>query len=1136
MIKHKHNILLSLAALLFGVVALGGCTNDFGAEKVEPKTNGILLNFGTPDGGKIDVQTRAYNLDYVDEHRVLNMYVYIFDSSGDKVYSRYFDNSNKEATAEAVRTATTDCWYVNNSDDSGVKTSGVINIHTTVDEYDTYQIYAITNLDADMVDISSDRLSQVQTEDELLAVQGRIRDAQQTLSRNAALQMSGAIRGVYIKEIGGAVKITTDAAGNNTAILKLYHMDAKVHVTLIQGVDVKELTNAEIKVVNVPRSGYVFRYEDRQLKDAGDNPLTITASSSGYDAGQSADDFFDYGFVSFDEEQIVSTDIGGGATENRSHYEAYFYMLENRRTPTAEIASGAGAFFERDRQAKHVGGLADGHNVVNADGTRDFMYANDLSTYMVIKATIAMNLEDDAVGKELGGDVEYIIHLGDFANDVNDYNTNRNTSYHYTVTVNGAHNIRVEVEMRDEATVDGKQPGENQPSAMGSVVVAKEEIAVCDCHYVNKTLTFHARNVEPQLTWCVSTPFGEGQPVVDEDFNEILIPPGLDYEWVHFRLNKMSDDDIYYEQIRQPYTIQRFNPAADPEDENSAYYGLMNVSQLVKFVKDQKKLYLEGLDPSDPENLISTLSAFDKDPAGPKICVTVFVDEFYYDYDPTGMYSEETLPVDFWKQFVNAPKDRYMYILSDSNLSRDQESTATGSVITIQQHPIQTIYDTTLSAEDLPTAWGIEREDEYEKFGWSYNGVTSESQYNYKRPYTTNDRNSGNTDQDNGRLNSIKEWDLYDTNSAINSKSWSEYVDFEVENDLPELVDSKHVLRYSCLTRNRDNDGDGLIDQDEIRWYMASIRQLIGMVVGQGLLKFDSRLYNRNNLEQSSSYHYDWRQHTISSTATGDNSNNPIVVWGEEATSTGDLGGSWNYSGDTNATSGGDPDNRVTSWTIRCVRNLGTKNETKQTGFDLTEMPASYVKEENNDAFAEDGAQRSITCVYLDDRALRAQSSIELPFTDERREVNRLSKKFYLAESVGSLPTGYDYDTGYSTGDANLDTFPFIKLNSYITSMGGSYVEEGGAVKVNICPKGYRLPNQIELLMMMYYHKDKIEDYKYTPCRTYWSFGVMGSQKVPTASGWTYDGNFRMYDKGNLSAPRCVRDATLDELAAAGLL
>ncbi len=1122
--KHIINI-LSLVALLLGMVVLGGCTNDFGPDGVGAKTDGILLDFGYSEGGVVDVQTRAYNLGYVDEHRVLNMYVYIFDHSGDKVYSRYFDSSNKKSTENEVRSASTDCWYVNNSTTSGTTTKGVVNIHTTVDPVDTYQIYIVTNLDADMVDISSDRLSQIQTEGDLLKVKARIRDAQQTLSRNAALQMSGVLRDVYIKESGGSVKVTTDAAGNNVATIKLYHMDAKVRVTLVQGNAVKELTNAEIKLVNVPKNAYVFRYEDRNLTDAGGNAVVVNETTSGYDAGASVEDFFDYGFVSFDEEFVEEVNVGGGVMANRSRFDAYLYMLESRRTPTATIAAGANAFFERDRQTKVQGGLTDGYNVVNTDGTRDFIHPDDLSTYMVIRATIAMELDDDDVGKELGGDVEYIVHLGDFATDVNNFNTNRNTYYHYTITVNGAHNIRVEVDQRDESTVDGKQPGEAQPSAMGSVVVAKEEIAVCDCHYVTKTITFHASNVEPQLTWCVSTPFGEGQPVIDEDYNEILIPPGLDYEWVHFRLNQKDGAGNYFEQKRQIYTTQRFDASANPNDLNSAYYGLMNVSQLVKFIKDQKKLYLEGLDPTDPTNLVSSLSAFDKDPAGPKICVTVFVDEFYYDYDPTGMYSEETLPDDFWKTFVNAPRDRYMYILSDSNLSRDQESSATGSVITIQQHPIQTIYDTTLPASLLATAWGIEREDEYPDM-WRYN----EPSTNTGPPNTGTTRNSYNNDDDNGRLNSIKEWDLYVKDNEIASGvKWSDYLDFEVENDVPELVESKRFLRYSCMTRNRDNDGDGIIDQDEIRWYMASIRQLIGFVVGQGLLKFDSRLYNRNFTEQESTNNGIWRQHIISSTQYQNKgySNNPTVVWGEEATSTGDLKGSYAYSG------GGGYTGQVEKWTVRCLRNLGTDNETKATGYDLTQEPASYVSYDTSDAFAEDDATRSITCVYLDDRALRAQSSVELPFTDEKREVNRLSKKFYIANSLGSLPTGSDY-SNFSTGNATLDDASFMKLNYYITAMGGSYVEEDGDVKLSVCPKGYRLPNQIELLMMMYYHKGVMQ-YS-TPCRTYWSFGMNGSNKVSTATGWSYDNNFRMWTKEDVNVPRCVRDATLDELAAAGLL
>ena len=48
-------------------------------------------------------------------------------------------------------------------------------------------------------------------------------------------------------------------------------------------------------------------------------------------------------------------------------------------------------------------------------------------------------------------------------------------------------------------------------------------------------------------------------------------------------------------------------------------------------------------------------------------------------------------------------------------------------------------------------------------------------------------------------------------------------MNFEVDNDTPQLQDACKNLRYSCMTRNRDNNGDGVIDRNEIRWYTASI-------------------------------------------------------------------------------------------------------------------------------------------------------------------------------------------------------------------------------------------------------------------------------------------------------------------------
>ena len=1083
-----------LMALLIGGLTLMGCTNDLMGEDVKnPTTNGIILHFAPPQVENIEVRSRAYNLNYLDENRVLNMFVFLFDSSGDRVYSQYYDNTNLKTSQAQVHSATEDCWFVNNSSSAGTKTAGVVNIHTTVDEEDTYQIYIITNLDADMVDISSDRLSQVQDEQELLNIRGRM--IQQTLSRNGALQMSGVLENVKIhKDNNGVVKIFTGNNTNNTATVQLHHMDAKIHITLKQGDKVMSLTNAEIKVVNLPKIGYAFPYEMR-VEGATD-------TTTGHDATTSSEDFFDYGFNSFDE---VSQTTASGRTT--STYEAWFYMLENRRSPKVEIPLTNSAvpnyapFHERSRQTKYQDGTW-WLNGIDEDGNRDFMYADNLSTYALIKCSVKTELEGEQAGQELGGDVQYLLHLGNFGKgqtkeQVNNFNVNRNTYYHYTVTINGLNSIAIEVDARGESVDEnGRQPSETQPGAFGNIVVATEEIAHCDCHSSSRTITFHAKNIsgEKPLTWLVNTPFGEGGPEIDADGNDI-IPPGLDYKWVKFRINKMNSNGVYFSDLRREYTNVEYHETNSPD-------GIMNVSQLVKYIKTQHDLFLEGYDSSKG---YSTLGDFDKDPNGPKICVTAFVDEFYYDYDPRDPNAE--IPDDFWKWYVNAPQDRYLYILSDAFMSNDKESSSKGSVITIQQRPIQSIYDTNPANTSFHTAWGVEYTDEHSGI-WRYdqNAPTTK----YEEPNVNPAQNRGNDSQDNGRLNSIKEWNLFTSNTAIKANvKWTDYVNWEVENEVPQLRDGYQKIRYSCMTRNRDNNGNGVIDQDEIRWYTAAIRQLTGMTIGQGLLKFDSRLYHRTSEERMSMDNSVWRQHVVSSTMYGSNSNNPTIVWAEELCSTGDLYNSWRWSN-----TGGNV-GRVYQWTVRCVRNLGTTNETMSTGYDLRQEPDPYVEY--------DTEKLSITCVRLDEKALRDQSSIDLPFSDENREINRLSKRFYIAPtkvaSLPTLPASYNHNMSW------------VNHNRYISDVGSSVLS-------GHCPEGYRIPNQNELAMMLLYFPDYVNE-GLPFCRTYYSFGVLGEPgvaKEPKAGWGIQGGNIFMVDTHGVGVPRCVRDASVEELEAEGLL
>lgn len=70
---------------------------------------------------------------------------------------------------------------------------------------------------------------------------------------------------------------------------------------------------------------------------------------------------------------------------------------------------------------------------------------------------------------------------------------------------------------------------------------------------------------------------------------------------------------------------------------------------------------------------------------------------------------------------------------------------------------------------------------------------------------------------------------------------WSTYIDYNRENDYVP-ADYDYViffmrpgyvsLLYSILQRNRDNNGNGYIDPDEIRWYQAAVEQVFGLYLG----------------------------------------------------------------------------------------------------------------------------------------------------------------------------------------------------------------------------------------------------------------------------------------------------------------
>ena len=1015
----KRIYIMMIAALT--MLVMGGCSDDLSSDFVkEGQLVDLIIPFGSEDNFKVDISSRA-TLPEDREKKIYNFYIYIFDAKGNKVYGHYFDSANLNQTSQSnYWTAATDF------------ASGSIRIKTY--SANSCMVYALTNIDSDMVNVSPEKLNMIQNENDIKELVSTMN--QNTVARNGYFPMSAQI---------GPINIGQNAGPHPTLMFK--RMDAKILFNFYVGdpapgkQKIEEFVPRSWQVMNVPRSAYVFQQADASAK---------------------LKDYFNTEAVNFEGKAITNKVTGhNGQRSDVTTHLFSFYMQENK----TETRGGATPENQADRSRR----------VKNANGTNgDWMYADARATYVLVRGRISMNnplptdpSDKTTVGNTLNADVTYIIHLGDFKTNMADYNVMRNTQYTYNVMIRGVDDIRIEVE-----TNKNTEPTENAPGAFGDVTVAKEEIYECDAHYSSHVLTFHAQNIKPEkVTWYVKTPFCEGKPNQLDGYD---VPTGLDYKWVHFQLNEIDpSNNQYYMQKRKKY---------DPNN-------CMDVIELVAFLRKEATEWHN--DPSSPNH------HFDKTPeqeGGPKICVTAHVDEYYYEVNPiTGVYEKNLA-----RKVVNQPM-RLMHILSDTEVSKDKESQIVGSSSTIQQRSIQTIYN--MNNPNLHSGWGCEYWDEYPK---NYN-----ERWDYGNPESSSFR--GNTDPYNGRVNTCKEWGLCNPDGTFNTstpKKWDTFMNFEVENSIPLLNPAYRNLRYSCMSRNRDNNGNGIIDEDEVRWYMASVRQLIGIWMGADGISNDARLYTKEGVGAGNG----WRQHIISSTVYPSdnkdkrNSNNPTIIWAEEGSSTSSY--SLSYSmGDR------------TIYSVRCVRNLGEHEGKDITKAPISVAPTEYIFMEPSKTTK--GAY-TINMTYLNEKSIRYFTSRELDFSDENSMQNRVYKAFEAAPK-NSHPNFSQ--TGFRGINTQLDNN--ITQNPY-------------------CPPGYRLPNQRELTAMAYYlpydgskNNDYWEGCAFAVTRTKFSFGVFGQQKENNKYGWAYSpvqnaiGNIQMAhsDGGSGDASnnkttqvRCVKD------------
>ena len=470
----------------------------------------------------------------------------------------------------------------------------------------------------------------------------------------------------------------------------------------------------------------------------------------------------------------------------------------------------------------------DRESFIGTGDNKNWTCAADKAMYVILKGVCQ---ETDSEGKLLRyGNVEYTIHLGDFSRtgSMDNFSVERNSIYTYTVSVEGMEKIRVEAERIDE---------DYQNGAEGNVIDMGEGATMfsLDSHYEQVFVEYNLsdilatvksmsgstdaevkKNIADQFLLVIHTPMNTQTTdqvklpysPTESTGNEEIDMEGIDYKWIEFY--PQSEDQVI-----------SLYPGKNNTEEGKRLYSPYQVCRMMGDAI--YKLYQDDTENPSADGLIVV-----NDGGEWKARFTIFVDEYFYTEDLDGNKVA-------WDKFTRQDP-RTMMIASEMKISEDLNSTYSKAQTYITQRAIETFYNT--NAADNTNALGLETYNE--------NGVI--------QGYAgDNDVETRSEDWSNGRANMLMNVGvLRSENGRWQTKSWSDYVDFTQIGYTRDNTQMNHEWPYkmniqsaykACLSRNRDLNGNGEIDEEEVRWYLPALSQYLRMGIGTKALSSETQLY-----------------------------------------------------------------------------------------------------------------------------------------------------------------------------------------------------------------------------------------------------------------------------------------------------
>lgn len=819
------------------------------------------------------------------------------------------------------------------------------------------------------------------TEEEMDAIQDLnnlktyvMRMSEASISRGGLFMMTG-----YAKDTEGNTQVVIPGSETGTAevqaTLKFERTDAKIKFVVKTSPKEQTWTNFSFsprtwEVKRVPKQSYLLEAQTGDYN--GDDAIYFNTPAMPF------------------ETQTTDPDNANLYTGG----SFVFYMPENKKAPLQSVSD----YPSRDAWDTEKG--------LDDNGNRTFTNANANSTYVEMTGTISyINGENMLVNAA----VRFIVHLGYLTSykdnegqtisvtpDPNDYNTKRNGFYTYNVIVRGVDDIIVEV-------TDGT---DQRPGYEGDVVYSTTDIFEFDSHYDRRLIKLNKKAIGTEMKWSVNTPFSRGiHDATDDDKN--IEQDMRDYRWVKFAINtdygvdnshlvKYPGDQNYNDPF--PMDASNNNKPSPYYDQASEYYGnkgnypearLLDVNQLIRRLQQEAANANSSIFFKDPED------------GEEKVAITVFVDEhLYFNHPLTNQPGDENRSL--WK-LTTDKEDRQLHIIAQgAQISPDGNSSVVHSTFTFKQRPISTIFN--VDKNELQTAWGLESVMETGRLSCGLDGLNIQE----------------DTDTQNGRLNTL------DIILGTNHNATLHWTDVLNTDDHYALNSKYNNALYACLLRNRDLNGDNIIQSNEIRWYLAAIDQLTDIYLGEYALDEKSRLYPSNPADRENKVRWHYTSSSIKRTYQWwyyyyDS----WVLWAEEGASRGMQSNSKDENGEL--------------YSYRCIRNLGLPlNDPDETPEDLI----SYTDE--------GGGFYLIDATNLSIKARRTNYEVNpLPLHNERSANNLPYAKFRVHANVYGGDGKAPYVERWNGSTPEWNDWPWNHFQTF-----------------NGYDDGYRIPNQRELLIM----------------------------------------------------------------------